>query len=486
MERSFLDYAMSVIMSRALPDARDGLKPVHRRILWDMDDAGRPPRPPAHEVRPRHRRRRWASTTPTATAPSTTPWCAWRQHVLACATRSIDFHGNFGSPDFGAGRRALHRVPPRTRSPCRCSTASTRTPSTSPTTTPATIEEPVGAAGPVPEPARQRQPGHRGRHGHQHPAAQPGRGHRRHRSTCIDNPDATPDDLMQFVKGPDFPTGGAASWAARGSSTPTAPAGARSRCGPWPRSRRASRGRPDRRHRAAVPDEPLGRSLARIAGARRRAASSTASPTSTTSRPGGKTQPRHHAQARRDRPRHPEQPLQAHAAADELRGQHGGPGRRRAPHAQPARRRCRPTSTTRSTSSPGARSSGSTRPRARRTSSRACIKALDVIDEIIAAHPGVSDDRAAARDGLMAAPFEFTEIQANHILDMQLRAAHPARPHRPRGRSWPSCAPTHRRARGDPRRRGQAARPSSRTSWARSRRSSPRPPLPRSPTTPAR
>jgi DNA gyrase subunit A len=37
MERSFLDYAMSVIASRALPDARDGLKPVHRRILWGMD-----------------------------------------------------------------------------------------------------------------------------------------------------------------------------------------------------------------------------------------------------------------------------------------------------------------------------------------------------------------------------------------------------------------------------------------------------------------
>ena len=33
MERSFIDYAMSVIMSRALPDVRDGLKPVHRRII---------------------------------------------------------------------------------------------------------------------------------------------------------------------------------------------------------------------------------------------------------------------------------------------------------------------------------------------------------------------------------------------------------------------------------------------------------------------
>ena len=34
MRQSYLDYAMSVIVSRALPDARDGLKPVHRRILY--------------------------------------------------------------------------------------------------------------------------------------------------------------------------------------------------------------------------------------------------------------------------------------------------------------------------------------------------------------------------------------------------------------------------------------------------------------------
>ncbi len=40
MQRSYLDYAMSVIVSRALPDARDGLKPVHRRILFGMNEAG--------------------------------------------------------------------------------------------------------------------------------------------------------------------------------------------------------------------------------------------------------------------------------------------------------------------------------------------------------------------------------------------------------------------------------------------------------------
>ena len=40
MEESYLDYAMSVIVSRALPDVRDGLKPVHRRILYAMHDLG--------------------------------------------------------------------------------------------------------------------------------------------------------------------------------------------------------------------------------------------------------------------------------------------------------------------------------------------------------------------------------------------------------------------------------------------------------------
>ena len=43
MKRSYLDYAMSVIVSRALPDARDGLKPVHRRILYGMYEAGNTP-----------------------------------------------------------------------------------------------------------------------------------------------------------------------------------------------------------------------------------------------------------------------------------------------------------------------------------------------------------------------------------------------------------------------------------------------------------
>ena len=40
MQKSYIDYAMSVIVSRALPDVRDGLKPVQRRVLYDMHELG--------------------------------------------------------------------------------------------------------------------------------------------------------------------------------------------------------------------------------------------------------------------------------------------------------------------------------------------------------------------------------------------------------------------------------------------------------------
>src|SRR5438094_10362544 len=46
MRSSYLDYAMSVIVARALPDVRDGLKPVHRRVLYAMHDLGLQPNRP--------------------------------------------------------------------------------------------------------------------------------------------------------------------------------------------------------------------------------------------------------------------------------------------------------------------------------------------------------------------------------------------------------------------------------------------------------
>ncbi|MBQ9688094.1 DNA gyrase subunit A, partial [bacterium] len=46
MKRCYIDYAMSVIVGRALPDCRDGLKPVHRRILFAMNELGMTPDKP--------------------------------------------------------------------------------------------------------------------------------------------------------------------------------------------------------------------------------------------------------------------------------------------------------------------------------------------------------------------------------------------------------------------------------------------------------
>ena len=98
MERSFLDYAMSVIVSRALPDVRDGLKPVHRRILYDMHVQG---------YRPDRLHVKCAKVTGDtmsrfhphgnqaiydALARMAQPFSL--RHPL------IDFHGNYGSPDY--------------------------------------------------------------------------------------------------------------------------------------------------------------------------------------------------------------------------------------------------------------------------------------------------------------------------------------------------------------------------------------------------
>ena len=48
---SFLEYSMSVITSRAIPDLRDGLKPVHRRILWSMFEEGNTPDKPHIKIK---------------------------------------------------------------------------------------------------------------------------------------------------------------------------------------------------------------------------------------------------------------------------------------------------------------------------------------------------------------------------------------------------------------------------------------------------
>jgi DNA gyrase subunit A len=99
MESSFLEYAMSVIMSRALPDVRDGLKPVHRRIIWDMEEQGfRPDRPHVKCARV-------SGDTMARFHPhgDSAIYAALVRMAQPFSLRHplIDFHGNYGSPDFG-------------------------------------------------------------------------------------------------------------------------------------------------------------------------------------------------------------------------------------------------------------------------------------------------------------------------------------------------------------------------------------------------
>ncbi|MGH6619703.1 MAG: DNA gyrase subunit A, partial [Alphaproteobacteria bacterium] len=100
VRRSFLDYSMSVIISRALPDVRDGLKPVHRRILYDMFEQGfRPDRP--HVKCARVTGDVMAKYHPHGNQAIYDALVRMAQ-PFSLRHPLIDFHGNYGSPDFEA------------------------------------------------------------------------------------------------------------------------------------------------------------------------------------------------------------------------------------------------------------------------------------------------------------------------------------------------------------------------------------------------
>ena len=204
MERSFLDYAMSVIMSRALPDVRDGLKPVHRRIIWDMEQQGfRPDRPfvkcarVTGDTMARYHPHGDGAIYD-ALVRMAQPFSL--RHPL------IDFHGNYGSPDFGpaASRYTearlhslamllLQDIDENTVDMLPNYDGTTEEPSVLPARFPNLLVNgsqgiAVGMATSIPP--------------HNMGEVIDATLH------LIENPDATPDDLMKFVKGPDFPTGG--------------------------------------------------------------------------------------------------------------------------------------------------------------------------------------------------------------------------------------------------------------------------------------
>ena len=76
MQKSFLEYAMSVIVARALPDVRDGLKPVHRRILYTMYENNLTPRTISVRIQ---LVLYWDAIIHTVTHLSMMLWCVWHR-----------------------------------------------------------------------------------------------------------------------------------------------------------------------------------------------------------------------------------------------------------------------------------------------------------------------------------------------------------------------------------------------------------------------
>ena len=204
MEQSFLDYAMSVIVSRALPDVRDGLKPVHRRIIWSMFDGGfRPDR--SHVKCARVVGDVMGKYHPHGDSAIYDSLVRMGQ-TFSLRHPLIDPHGNFGSPnDPPAAMRYTE---------CRLSSLAMRLIDGIDENTvdfsdnfDGTEEEPVVLPAKFPNLLVNGSQGIAVGMATSIPPHNLG-------EVCdatlhlIDNPEATVEDLMQFVKAPDFPTGG--------------------------------------------------------------------------------------------------------------------------------------------------------------------------------------------------------------------------------------------------------------------------------------
>ncbi len=412
MENSFLDYAMSVIMSRALPDVRDGLKPVHRRIIWDMEDQGfRPDRPFVKCARV-------TGDTMARFHPhgNSAIYDALVRMAQPFSLRHplISFHGNYGSPDFDAAAERYTE--------CRLAPLAMRlladidedTVDMVPTYD-GTNEQPVvlparfpnllvnGSQGIAVGMATNIPPHNLGEvidatiH-------------------LIDNPDSSPDDLMQFVKGPDFPTGASilgragildAYRTGRGSiklrATAIIEEGKKgveivvSQL-PYQTSCSAIAGR--------IQELVDGGDLDGIADVNDASAGGKTNLVITLKRDANANVVLNNLFKMTQ--------LQTSFAVNTVALVDGVPRTLNLSQALSGYVRHQVEVIT--------RRSRFRLERARRREHilEGRLKALDVIDEVIALIRG-SDDAAAAKAGLMAEPFEFTEVQAVDILDMQLR-----------------------------------------------------------------
>jgi DNA gyrase subunit A len=206
IQRSYLDYAMSVIVGRALPDVRDGLKPVHRRILWSMLESGlRPDRP--------HRKAAWAVGEVVKKYHPHGLDAVYEALVRMAQDFSlryplVDPHGNFGSVDGdppAAMRYTEARLAPIALEVLRDIEAETvdfvpnydgheQEPTVLPSRFPNLL---VNGAGGIAVGMATNIPPHN--LGEVIDAV----------VHYLDHPESKPKDLMKFIKGPDFPTGSA-------------------------------------------------------------------------------------------------------------------------------------------------------------------------------------------------------------------------------------------------------------------------------------
>ena len=205
MRTSFLEYSMSVIVSRALPDVRDGLKPVHRRILYAMNESGITPK------RPHAKSARTVGDVIGKYHPHG-DYAVYDTMVRLAQPFSmrvplVDGHGNFGSID-GDSAAAMRYTEARLDKPAMelLRDLDKETVDFQPNYD-ESLQEPVvlpsrfpnllvnGSSGIAVGMATNIPPHNLGE------AID---------ATCmmIDNPDCTVDDLMEVLPGPDFPTGG--------------------------------------------------------------------------------------------------------------------------------------------------------------------------------------------------------------------------------------------------------------------------------------
>src|SRR3954453_177888 len=411
MERSFLEYAMSVIISRALPDARDGLKPVHRRILFGMNDLGLRP------DRPRMKCARATGDVMGKFHPH------GQQAIYDALVRMaqpfslrhplMDFHGNYGSPDYppAAERYTECRLAPlamhmlagideETVDFAANYTNEFQEPTVLPSRFPNLLVNgsqgiAVGMATNIPP--------------HNLGEVIDATIH------LIDNPEATPDDLMRFVKGPDFPTG--ALILGRAGIID---------------AYRTGRGSIRMRARAQIEETRTGSQIVvtELPYQASPAAIQTkiADPVNSRELEGIRNiddlsagvDTRIVIELKREANANvvlnnlfKHTPLQTSFGVNMVALVDGVPRTLNLVKMPPAYIQHQVEVITRRTEY------RLRKDRARAHIVEGLLRALDMIDAIITLIRG-SDDRAAARDGLMAAPFEFSEIQANHILDMTL------------------------------------------------------------------